>query len=128
MSARIRFRQRIYNQKKNVFFLPSARIRLLPISQEKIQLISEDKIKFRKTNNFISRDKKLFSSYVFFACFFRKPSLTFCQIDQQFFYFVALISFSRNLSNIFIYVVGLTFPKIGLMFFFLYVFFTAFSH
>ena len=59
----------------------------------------------------------------FFACFFRKPSLTFCQIDQQFFYFVALISFSRNLSNIFIYVVGLTFQKIGLMFFFWNVFF-----
>ena len=44
-------------KKKHVFFLPSVRIRLLPISGKK----------------FISRDTKYFTGYVFLACYFRRP-------------------------------------------------------
>ena len=56
--------------------------------------------------------------------FFAPPSLTFFQIHQKFFIFVALINFSRKLSNVFfISSPSLTLPKIGSMFFFLKCFF-----
>ena len=96
MSARIRFKPRI--TKKNMFFLPSARIGFMPISEEK-QLVSGDKKKMPKKNKFISGDKKYFSSYVF-CLFFRRPHYLFL-IDQKFFYLVALISFFRILYNVF---------------------------
>ena len=50
--------------------------------------------------------KNIFFSYVFYACFFCRPHYIFFQIDQKFFYFVALINFSRNLSNVFFYFVA----------------------
>ena len=36
-----------------------------------------DKKNIPKKNKFISRDKKYFSSYVFLACFFRRPHQLF---------------------------------------------------
>ena len=113
MSPRIRFRPRI--TKKHVFFLPSARIRLLPISGKNSKF-REIKKQFEK-NKFISRDKKYFCGYVFFACFFLSPSLTlflnrskvffilspslFQKYVQCFLYLVALINFSKNMFNVF---------------------------
>ena len=123
MSVYIRLRSRI-TKKKHIFFLPSARIRLLPIS-EKNQLISGDKKKdFEKTSLF-QEIKKHFPSYVFiFLVFFSSPSLTFFTMDQFFFYFVALINFSKKFSNvIFIWAPSGTFSKIGSTFFFLKCFF-----
>ena len=120
MSARIRFRPHI--TKKMYFFLPSARIRLFPISEEK-QSISGDKTNIFVKKYFITRDKKYFSSYVFFAFFF--VALIAFFIRLIFFNLVAVINFSRNIFNVFfIFSPSLTFPKIGAMFFFLNFFFT----
>ena len=41
--------------------------------------------------------------YIFFASFFSSSSLTFFQIFQKCFYFVALNNFSTNLSDFFLF-------------------------
>ena len=91
MSARIRFRSRI-TKKTCFFFLPSARIRLLPISGKK-QSISRGKKKLpKKTNSF--REIKNISSYVFFCLFFFVALINFFfKSSKVVFYFVALIDF-----------------------------------
>ena len=48
---------------------------------------------------FILGDNNTFLQLGFFCFFFRHP--TFFQIDQVFFYFVALINFSKNRFNVF---------------------------
>ena len=80
----MRFRQCITcTKKKKFFFLPSARIRLLPIPEK---------------NSLYQEIKKLFSSYVFFSCFFVAFINFFSNRSKVFSYSVALINFSRNLS------------------------------
>ena len=74
-----------YYQKNMCFFLPSACIRLLPISEKK-QSISGDKKNIPKKNKFISRDKKYFSSYVFLLVFF-VALITFFKLGQKCFLF-----------------------------------------
>ena len=101
--------------------LPSLRIGLLLISEKK-QFFSGDKKNITKKTKFISGEKKTFFRLSFFCLFFSSPSITFFQIDYFFFYFVALINFSRNLSNVF-FILSLTLPKIGSMVFFLKSFF-----
>ena len=54
---------------KSVFFLPSARIRLLPISK-KIQLISGDKQNIPKKASLFQEIKNIFSAMFFFGLFF----------------------------------------------------------
>ena len=113
MSARIRFRLCI-TKKTCVFFLPSARIRLLWITKKTVNF-EKDKKNISKKNKLISRDKEL----VFYDAL-----VTFSNWPKVFFYFVALTNLSRNLSNVsFISSHSLTFPKIGLMFFFLMFFY-----
>ena len=94
-------------EKKYVFLLPSARIRLLPISEKK-QLISGDKIPgyffillvfFVALINFF----KIGQKFIFIS----SPSLTFLEICQMLFFY---LDFSKNISNVF---------------FFLNIFFTA---
>ena len=70
MSARIRFRPHI-TKKTCGFFLPSARIGLLPISEKNSQF--REPKKHSEKIKLILRYKKYFSSYVFFACFFHRP-------------------------------------------------------
>ena len=119
MSARIRFRPRITN-KKHVFFLPSARVELLAIFEKKTFILADKEI-FRKKKQVHFREE-FFSSHVFFCLFFSSPSLTLFKIGLNCLYFVALITFSRNLSNVFFI---RYFPKIGGMFFSKCFFFTA---
>ena len=104
MSTRIRFKQRITKKKTGVFFLSSARIGLLPISEKK-QFISRDKKTFRKKHTFISRDENIFPAMFFLLVFFialinflsnrskvffiSSPSLTFLEICQMFFCFTS---------------------------------------
>ena len=100
------------------FLLLSTRIGLLLISEKK-HLISEDK---KKQVNL--RDKNIFPAMFFSACFFMTPYSKNFQLDQKFFYFVALINFSRNLSNVFLYFVALiNFTKNRFNVFFLKCFF-----
>ena len=98
MSVRIRFRQRI-TKKKHVFFQPSACIALLSIS-EKNQSISGDKRNILKKNKFISGDEEIFFPDMFFCFFSLSSSLTFFKEIKSFFYFVALINFSKNRFNV----------------------------
>ena len=105
MSARIIFSQRI--TKKHVFFLPSARIELLPISEKK-QFISEDKKTIREKTSLFQVIKKHFLSYFFLLVFF--VALIDFLSNRSIFYFI--------LSNVFVISSpSLTFPKIGSMFF-----------
>ena len=99
MSALIRSRQRI-TKKTCGFFLPSERIELLPFFTKK-QLISGDKKTFKKTSLFWKIKKNIFSSYVFFLLVFFVVLINFFLNGTIFFYFVALMTFSRNLSNVF---------------------------
>ena len=101
MSARIRFEPRIT---KPFFFCQRAH--QIVADFRKKQSISGDKKHFK--TKFMSRDKKYFSGYVFFVAL-----ISFFKIGQKFFYLVALINFSRNLSNVS---------------FFLNVFFSAHTH
>ena len=125
MSARIRGKPST-TKKTCGFFLPSARIELLPIFGKK-HLILVDKKNIPKKNKFISGNKK---NCVFSACFFSSPSLTLFKIDLgHFFYFIALIKFSRKTSKVFYLVALITFSeKRWNVFFFLNVFFTALPH
>ena len=69
MSAHIRFRQRI--TKKTCVF-SAQRAHWIVGDFEKNSQFREIK-KHSEKNKFISGDKKTFSSYVFFARFFRRP-------------------------------------------------------
>ena len=67
----------------------------------------------------------MFFVYVFFS----SPSLTFFQIGQSFFYFVALINIFQKYVQCFFYFVNLiNFSKKCSMFFFLKCFFSALPH
>ena len=96
MSACIRFRPRI--TKKKTFLLPSARIRLMTISEKNSQFL-EIKKHLQKKSLFQEIIKTFFQ---LFLLVFSWPSLTFLKISQKFFFdLVALINFFRNLSNVF---------------------------
>ena len=99
------FRPRI-TKKTCVFFLPSARIELLPIFEK----TSVDKKTFKKKPSSFHEIKKTFSQLCFVLLVFSPPSLILFKIGQKFFYFAALINFSRNLSNVFFF----WGPKIGI--------------
>ena len=71
MSARIRFRQHI-TKKTYVFFLPSARIALLPISEKK-QLISGDKKDIPKKSSLFQEIKNMFPAMFFLLVFSSPP-------------------------------------------------------
>ena len=87
MSAHIRFRPRITKKKHVVFFLPSARIRLLPISEKKpVDLMGIKKHPVKKTSSF-REIKHIFPAMFFFACFFSSPLLSFLKIGQKLFFF-----------------------------------------
>ena len=99
------------------FFLPSACIRLLPISEKK-QSISGDKKNIPKKNKFISRDKKYFSSYVFLLVFFvALISLPFFKLGQKCFFISSPSLTFPDICPMFsiISLPSLTFPKIGSM-------------
>ena len=121
MSARIRFRQR--NTKKNMcFFCPSRALDCCRFSK-KICLFREIKNHSEK-KKFITGDKKNIFPAMFFFLFFSSPSSIFFSNRSKVFYFVVLINFSRNLSNVFFYFIALiNFSKNRLNVFFLKCFF-----
>ena len=119
MSARIRFRPRI-TRKNMCFFLPSARIRLLPISEKK--LISGDKINISKRTSLFQVIKNIFPSmFLFCLFFFVTLNNFFLNKSKGFFNFVQLNNFCRNLSNVFfIWAPSITFVEICQMCFFIW--------
>ena len=86
-----------------MFFLPSAGIRCLPISEKTVNFGNKKHFEIF----FISGDKKTFSQLCFLCLFFFVALINFKRRGQFYFYFIALINFSRNLSNIFFYLVAL---------------------
>ena len=124
MSARIRFRQRITQKKTCVFFCRARSLDCWRFARK--QLTSGDKKTISKKTSLFQKIKNFFPA-MFFCLFIRRPPF-FKKMVKSCFYFVALINFSRNLSTVFfISSPSLTFPKTGSMFFFLDVFFFAFS-
>ena len=114
MSARIRFRPHITKKTHVVFFCPARALNFCRFPKK--QIILGDGKKSEK-NKFISGYKKNIFPTMFFFClcflvalfnsiwnrskdiFISSPSLTwltFQEICQMFFYFVALINFSKN--------------------------------
>ena len=104
------------------FFLPSARIRLLPLSEKNCQF-REMKKRCRKKTSSFREIKNILPGIFFFACFFRRPHYLFLKKVKSVFYFVALINFSRNVSNVFYLDALISCTKNMLTFFFLKCFF-----
>ena len=103
MSARIRFRPRI-TKKTCGFFLPSARIRLLPISGKKTFLKKTSS--FREIKNILPAIFFLLPFINFFLMkvksfvLFRRRDYLFKKFVQCFFYLDALINFFKNSLNV----------------------------
>ena len=117
MSGRIRFRQRI-TKKICVFFTAQRAHWIFADFWEKNSSFWEIKKNISPKTSLFQEMNNIFPAMVF-CLYFLSPSLTCFHIDH-FFYYVALINFSRKLSNVFfISSPSLTFPKIGSMFFFL---------
>ena len=75
------------------------KITLLQIFEKNSQSREIEKTFRKKKSSF--REIIFFSSYVFFCLFFFVFLINFFKIGQKFFYFVALINFSRNRFNVF---------------------------
>ena len=110
---------RAFPRKNCVFFLPSARIRVLPIFEKNSQF--REIKKHSEKNKFILGDDKNIFPAMFFCClfFFRRPHYFLKNRTKVLFIFSPSLTFPEICPMFFfISSPSLTFPKIGSMFFF----------
>ena len=110
-SAHIRFRQRI-TKKKCVFFCPARALDCCKFPKI-FQLISGDKKNILKKTS-LSREIFLFFQLCVFLLVFHVTLINFFSNNNfftSFCYFVALINFSKKLSNVFFFVALINFSK-----------------
>ena len=86
MSTRIRLRPRIWNKKKQVFFLPSSRTGMLSwLIQEMKSKNKKNPFHFRRSKTFIHLCFYLFFSFAFIKGFlYRRPHQLFQKVVQCF--------------------------------------------